>query len=119
MSKERIKQIDKEIERLQAEKQRLEEIERMPELQRKIKRYLETTYSGQQLMKKHSLDEVGVWKVVGEDPNCDLAGSHHQPELGIIQGTLQQALEFGLTHSNFYNWGAGGDFYKLNIIVKN
>jgi hypothetical protein len=118
MSNERIKQIDKEIEKLQAEKQRLEEIERMPELQRKIKRYLNDTYSGKRLMEKHSLDEVGFWKVLGEDPNCDLGGYHHQPELGIIKGTLQQALEFGLNHSDFYSWGGGGDFRKLEIIVK-
>jgi hypothetical protein len=119
MTKERIKQIDKEIEKLQAEKERLEAIERLPELERKINDYLDRTYSGKKLLEKHSLDEVGVWKVVGEDPNCDMGGYHHQPELGIIQGTLQQALEFGLNHPDFYHWGGGGDFKKLNIIVKN
>ena len=119
MSNPRIQQIDREIAKLQAEKEKLEAIDRLPETQRKVKRYLEVTYSGKKLLQKHSLDEKGFWQVRGEDPNCDLGGYHHQPDLGIIEGTLKEALEYGVMHPNFYTWGGGGDFEKINIIKPN
>ena len=116
MSNPRINQIDKEIARLQTEKENLEAIERLPEVQKKVKDYLDRTYSGNRLLENHSLNEKGLWKVRGEDPNCDLGGYHHQPDLGVVDGTLQEALEYGVMHKDFYHWGAGGDFEKLDII---
>jgi hypothetical protein len=119
MSNPRIKQIDNEIAKLQAEKEKLEAIDRLPEIERKVKDYLDRTYSGNRLLEKHSLNERGFWKVKGEDPNCDLGGYHHQPDLGIIEGTLKEALEYGVMHKDFYSWGGGGDFEKINIIKPN
>ena len=119
MSQQRIKEIEKEIAKLQAEKEKLEAIERMPEVQRKVKDYLDRTYSGTQLLKHHSLDEKGFWKIKGEDPNCDLGGYHHQPDLGTFEGTLQEALEYGVMHPSFYTWGGGGNFEKVIIIKAN
>ena len=119
MSQQRIKDIDKEIAKLQAEKEKLEAIERLPEIERKVKDYLDRTYSGRKLLEHHSLDEKGLWKVKGEDPNCDMGGSHHQPDLGIVDGTLKEALEYAIQHPSFYTWGGGGDFEKINIIKPN
>lgn len=119
MSQQRIKNIDIEIAKLQAEKEKLEVIERLPEVERKVKDYLDRTYSGKRLLEHHSLDEKGLWKVKGEDPNCDMGGYHHQPELGIVDGTLKEALEYAIQHPSFYTWGGGGDFEKVNIIKPN
>lgn len=73
------------------------------------KKYLET-YSGKSLLKKHSLDEDGVWKIRGEDPNCDMGGPHIMPELGIVNGKLRDVVMYGVNLPGFWNWGAGGDF---------
>ncbi len=72
-------------------------------------KYLDT-YSGQQLLKKHSLSQVGIWEIRGEDSNCDLGGHHHQPKLGVVQGKLQDVIMFGCSLSGFWQWGGGGDF---------
>jgi hypothetical protein len=72
-------------------------------------KYLDS-YSGRELLKKYTLDQEGIWEIRGEDPNCDLAGSHHQPKLGIVQGKLQDIIMFGCTLSGFWQWGGGGDF---------
>lgn len=111
----RIEQIDKEIEKLTAEKEELLAIERLPKIKQQVSAYLSSTYSGKRLLEKHSLDEEGVWKILGEDPNCDMGGYHHQPELGTYSGTLQKVLEIAVQKSNWSAWGGGGDIVKLNI----
>ena len=78
-------------------------------------RYLKHTYSGKELMKKHALEDVGVWQVYGEDPNCDLGGSHHQPLLGTFSGKLKNIVAKGVTMQRFWTWGAGGDFKLITI----
>lgn len=72
-------------------------------------RYLET-YSGKQLLEKHSLNTVGIWEICGEDSNCNLGGSHFQPRLCIVQGKLQDIIMFGTNMTGFWQWGAGGCF---------
>jgi hypothetical protein len=79
----------------------------------KVNEYLTTRYSGKELIKKHSLDENGVWEVRGEDPNCDLGGHHHQPLLGYFEGTLEKVLLTAVNLSGFYSWGGGGDIKKV------
>lgn len=74
------------------------------------------TYSGRTLLEKHSLEEVGVWEIRGEDPNCDLGGSHHQPRLEIVEGKLRDVVEYGVTLAGFWQWGGGGSFTKINIL---
>lgn len=112
----RIQEIDSIIKNLEAERERLVAIEQLPDIQQRVNDYLNTTYSGKMLLNSHTLDEKGLWKIKGEDPNCDMGGHHHQPEIGIIEGTLQEALEYGVTHPNFYSWGGGGSFEKVSII---
>lgn len=113
---QRIKEINRQIEKLQAEKEKLEVLDKLPLTERKVNDYLTGTYSGKRLLEKHSLSENGVWHVKGEDPNCDLGGSHVQPDLGIVEGTLKDALNYAVTHPRFYAWGGGGDIIKIQII---
>ena len=68
------------------------------------------TYAGRELLKNHSIDDVGVWRIRGEDPNCDLGGYHHQPELGIVNGKLRDVIMYGVNLPGFWQWGAGGNF---------
>jgi len=73
-------------------------------------------YSYKELIKKHSLDEVGVWEIHGEDPNCDLGGSHHSPHLATVTGRLGDVVEAAVELPNFWTWGAGGDICAVKII---
>lgn len=75
-----------------------------------FRQYTEVTYAGRKLLEKYSLDTVGVWRIKGEDPNCDFGGYHYQPELGIVSGKLRDVIMYGVNLPNFWNWGAGGDF---------
>ncbi len=76
------------------------------------------TYSGAALLKKHSLDEEGTWRIFGEDPNCDFGGHHHQPELGLVTGRLEDVIEHAINLGRFWQWGGGGDIRKLDAPVK-
>ena len=76
------------------------------------------TYSYQQLVKKHSLSETGIWKVRGEDPNCDFGGHHHMPELGTFEGKLEDIINYAVTLPNFWQWGSGGDITKVSAPIK-
>jgi hypothetical protein len=70
------------------------------------------------LMKRHlhEFDDVGIWQVLGEDPNCGLGGSHHKPSLGFYEGTLREVLEVAVMMPGFWQWGAGGDIRKVDVI---
>lgn len=76
------------------------------------------TYSYKQLMKNHSLSEYGIWEILGEDPNCDMGGSHHQPSLEIVEGTLEKAIIYGVELSGFWQWGSGGNIVKRETKIK-
>ena len=77
--------------------------------------WLRTSYSGQRLREKHSLDEEGTWRIRGEDPNCDMGGHHYQPELGTVEGKLCDVVEHAVNLGGFYTWGGGGDITKVSI----
>jgi hypothetical protein len=50
-----------------------------------------------------------VYSVYGEDPNCDMGGSHIAPFLGNVEGTFQEVLEYAANNmKRFYAWGGGG-----------
>lgn len=81
------------------------------------------THNGRELLKKHKLTEVGLWRVRGEDSNCDFGGSHYEPELGIFEGTLDDVICIAVKHKGFWQWGAGGSislvkFEKVSDIIK-
>ena len=86
--------------------------------QNNYKQYTEVSYSGRELLKKHSLDETGLWEILGEDTNCDWGGHHHQPELGIVEGRLGDIIAYAVELGSFWTWGAGGDIRKMGKPVK-
>jgi hypothetical protein len=77
----------------------------------------QTTSAFGHLMEKHKLDEEGIWQVYGEDPNCDMGGSHIQPYLGLFSGKLVDVLNYAVELPDFWQWGAGGDIKKLGAPV--
>jgi hypothetical protein len=82
---------------------------------RNFEQFTKISYSGVELLKKHSLSEYGIWRVRGEDPNCDWGGSHHQPDLGSYEGKLQDVIRVAVELPGFWQWGAGGDITRTNI----
>jgi len=82
-----------------------------------LERY-KKTYSYRQLLTKHKLTEVGIWKVRGEDSNCDFGGAHYMPELGVFEGKLEDIIAYAVTLSGFWQWGAGGDITKTGAPIK-
>jgi hypothetical protein len=79
----------------------------------KVSKYLNDTYGGKELLKKHKLSDHGIWQVFGEDPNCDFGGFHHSPQLGFYEGKLSDVLATAVELPHFYTWGGGG---KLELV---
>lgn len=109
----RLKQIDEEINKLEKERDNIL-LNQSNDPNPEVTKFL-NTYSGQQLANKHSMDEYGVWEIRGEDPNCDLGGSHHMPHLDTVEGKLIDAIKHAVSLSGFYQWGGGGDITKITI----
>jgi hypothetical protein len=74
-------------------------------------------YSGRELLATHSLSETGIWQVFGEDPNCDMQGSHVQPDLGLFEGKLDDVIREAVSLGNFWQWGSGGRIVKKTTPV--
>lgn len=70
-------------------------------------RYMQS-WNGQRI--KGMLSEYGVWRVRGEDPNCDMGGPHIEPELGYFEGKLIDVVRYAVMLPNFWAWGGGGRF---------
>lgn len=85
-------------------------------MSKKYQQYTQVSYSGRELLKKHKLTEQGLWKIRGEDANCDLHGPHHMPDLGIVEGTLKDVIEYAVELPLFWQWGGGGDITKIGPI---
>lgn len=88
------------------------EDETVNQVERDFIRYTTTTYAGQKLLVEHSLTEYGIWEVRGEDPNCDFGGHHHEPKIGKVEGTLENAIRWAVAQSGFWQWGAGGSIKR-------
>jgi hypothetical protein len=112
-----------EINRRKAAKEREEaalrakraRIDNLPENVEKRKRKAEEARFNtvaNHMKNSYSLDEEGIWKIYGEDPNCDLGGSHHEPYLGKVEGTLKNAIKHAIKMPNFFTWGRGGRIIK-------
>ena len=80
----------------------------------KFKQYAKTYY-GAKLLKEYPLKEYGIWRVDGEDPNCDMGGAHHMPYLGTFEGTLEDVVTVAVELPNFWQWGGGGNITKSNV----
>lgn len=66
-----------------------------------------------ELLSKHQLFEFGTWEVKGEDPNCDMNGSHVQPHLGFFTGELKDVIDIATALPHFWQWGSGGSITKV------
>ncbi len=71
--------------------------------------YTTKCYSGKKLLEKYPLTKKGIWKIYGEDPSCDFGGSHVRPDLGLIEGQLEDVIKYAIKLPRFWQWGAGGD----------
>ena len=60
------------------------------------------------LLTKYSPKQKGTWRILGEDPNCDMGGSHHEPHLSTVEGTYENVVEHALSLKGFFSWGDGG-----------
>lgn len=69
----------------------------------------------QKLLERYPRSKKGFWKIRGEDSNCDLGGPHHMPELCVVESTYEEAVDYALTLSGFWQWGAGGDITEVVI----
>jgi hypothetical protein len=81
---------------------------------KKLEQY-KTSSSYKDLVKSYPLDTYGVWKVLGEDPNCDFVGPHRQPDLGTFEGKLEDIITYAVELPSFWSWGVGGDIKKVLI----
>ena len=82
----------------------------------KLEDFRRTWSYREELIKKHSLDEVGVWEIRGEDSNCDFGGSHYQPHLATVTGRLSDVIEAAVELPNFWTWGGGGSIRAIKIV---
>ena len=72
------------------------------------------------LLSKYPPTQSGMWKILGEDPNCDFGGSHHEPELEIVTGEYRNVVEYALCIKDFFSWGRGGRIVEVkNNNLKN
>jgi hypothetical protein len=77
--------------------------------------YTQTSYSGTHLLQKHKLSDIGLWRIRGEDSNCDFGGSHYQPDLGVVEGSLRDVIEYAVGLKSFWTWGGGGDIELVSV----
>ena len=74
------------------------------------------SYSGKRLLEENNLTDVGVWKISGEDPNCDFGGHHHNPYIATVQGTLEETIRYAVKQPRWFTWGRGGEINRVEVI---
>jgi hypothetical protein len=77
-------------------------------------KWLIATDAGKDLIKKHSLDEEGVWWIYGEDPTA-FGFPPSSPLLGTVNGMLQDVIKTAVMLDKFYTWGQGGTIVKAKF----
>lgn len=109
----RIQKIDEEIKRLQLQKKLIEK-DNLAEinLPSEILEF-KSKYHGKELLEQYPLDTYGLWEIRGEDPNCDLGGSHSNPHLGYLEGKLEDVIKTAIKMKGWYQWGGGGYITKV------
>lgn len=75
--------------------------------------YLKSFECCNHLTNKHSLNEYGFWKIVGEEQSCDGWGSL-QADLGVVRGRLDNVIKYAVGLTDFWSFGAGGRITKLD-----
>lgn len=69
-----------------------------------------------ELKRKYPADQFGVWRVQGEDPNCDLGGAHIKPELATVQGFYGEVVDYAVMLPGFFQWGSGGIIRPADVV---
>jgi hypothetical protein len=69
----------------------------------------------QRLVAMYGLGEDGIWAIHGEDPNCDMGGSHIEPHLETVEGQYGDIVDYALALPGFFNWGHGGSIRRIEI----
>ncbi len=75
-------------------------------------------YNGKSLLDEYPLTTYGTWRIFGEDSNPDFGGSHHCPELALVEGTLDDIIDYAVALPRFWAWGSGGEIRFVNTPVK-
>ena len=75
-------------------------------------------FNGKDLLKEYQLTTYGTWRIFGEDSNPDFGGSHHCPELALVEGTLNDIIDYAVSLPRFWAWGSGGEIRFVNAPVK-
>ena len=75
-------------------------------------------YNGKSLLDEYPLTTYGTWRIFGEDSNPDFGGSHHCPELALVEGTLNDIIDYAVALPRFWAWGSGGEIRFVNAPVK-
>lgn len=57
---------------------------------------------------KYPHNTHGIWVIKGEDPNCDMGGSHVSPTLGYARGKYIDVLSFGRMLPRWNTWSPDG-----------
>lgn len=110
----KIQEIQVKIEQLQEELKKLQFEADAPIREKQVQQFL-SSYSGKRLLEHSKLSDYGIWEVRGEDPNCDFAGSHHNPYIGTKEGTLKDVLYWAVDQSLFWTWGGGGEIKRVSV----
>lgn len=77
-----------------------------------LEKYMKT-YNYKELVRQYDYGDAGVWQIYGEDPNCDLGGSHVRPLLATVEGEFSEVLAYAVALPNFFLWGFGGSINKV------
>lgn len=66
-----------------------------------------SSFAGRELMRKYRPSHYSFWRIRGGDTNADFSGPHYMPELGIVEGRLDDVINFAVLLPNFWAWGPG------------
>lgn len=81
----------------------------------KVEKYLMYNLQSGIFNSKYRLWETGIWRICGEDPNCDYGGPHYQPYLETVEGKLEDVIAYAVELPHFFTWGGGGTIELIKI----
>lgn len=74
---------------------------------------MDKTEIRRRLLAEHNATTTGIWRIYGEDNNCDLGGPRLIPTLDTVSGAYEDVVEYALDLPNFISWGRGGHIEKI------
>lgn len=76
----------------------------------KYERYLRTDI-GRDLISKHKYDEMSLWRITSEADT-----GHGGKDMGIVNGKLDDVIEYAVNLPGFWAYGSGGKINPLGPI---